>query len=73
LESIAGAHKGVDKAFAMQAGREIRVMVLPDEVDDAAAWELARSIAREVEDELTYPGSIKVSVVRESIATETAH
>ncbi|MDR2620931.1 MAG: ribonuclease Y [Propionibacteriaceae bacterium] len=72
LEAIAGAHRGVDKAFAMQAGREIRVMVLPEEVDDAASWELARAIAREVEDELTYPGSIKVSVVRESVATETA-
>ncbi|MDR1354897.1 MAG: ribonuclease Y [Propionibacteriaceae bacterium] len=72
LESIAVAYPGVDKAFAMQAGREIRVMVLPDEVDDQNAWELARAIAREIEEELTYPGSIKVSVVRESVASETA-
>jgi ribonuclease Y len=73
LESIAVAHAGVEKVFAMQAGRDIRVMVLPDEVDDNTAWELATEIAREIEDELTYPGSIKVSVVREYVAAQTAH
>lgn len=73
LEEIARAHKGVDKVFAMQAGREIRVMVQPDCVDDAATQVMAKEIAKQVETELTYPGSIKVTVVRESRVTETAH
>ena len=72
LEEIAGAREGVDKVFAMQAGREIRVMVAPDVVDDIAAQVLARDIAKQIEEELTYPGQIKVTVVRESRATETA-
>jgi ribonuclease Y len=72
LEEIAGARDGVDKVFAMQAGREIRVMVAPDVVDDIAAQVLARDIAKQIEEELTYPGQIKVTVVRESRATETA-
>jgi ribonucrease Y len=58
--------------FAMQAGREIRVMVAPDMVDDIEAQVLARDIAKQIEEELTYPGQIKVTVVRESRATETA-
>jgi ribonuclease Y len=73
LEEIARAHKGVDKVFAMQAGREIRVMVQPEAVDDAETHVMAKEIAKQVEDELTYPGTIKVTVVRESRATETAH
>jgi ribonuclease Y len=72
LEEIAGAREGVDKVFAMQAGREIRVMVAPDMVDDIEAQVLARDIAKQIEEELTYPGQIKVTVVRESRATETA-
>ena len=72
LEEIARSHKGVDKVFAMQAGREIRVMVQPDNVDDAGTHLMAKEIARQVEDELTYPGTIKVTVVRESRVTETA-
>src|SRR5829696_1428590 len=72
LEEIAGARDGVDKVFAMQAGREIRVMVAPDMVDDIEAQVLARDIAKQIEEELTYPGQIKVTVVRESRATETA-
>ena len=72
LEAIAAAHPGVDKVFAMQAGREVRVMVTPDEVDDAASHAMARDIAREVEGELTYPGQIRITVVRESRATEVA-
>ncbi len=72
LEEIASAHEGVDKVFAMQAGREVRVMVLPDEVDDIGAQVLARDIVKQVEEELTYPGQIKVTVVRESRATEVA-
>jgi ribonucrease Y len=58
--------------FAMQAGREIRVMVAPEVVDDIEAQVLARDIAKQIEEELTYPGQIKVTVVRESRATETA-
>jgi ribonucrease Y len=72
LEEIASAREGVDKVFAMQAGREIRVMVAPDVVDDIEAQVLARDIAKQIEEELTYPGQIKVTVVRESRATETA-
>ena len=72
LEEIATAHDGVDKVFAMQAGREIRVMVKPDRVDDIQAQVIARDVAKQVEDELTYPGQIRVTVVRESRATEFA-
>jgi ribonuclease Y len=72
LEELAKAHDGVEKVFAMQAGRELRVMVLPDVVDDLAASVLARDIAKQVEEELTYPGQIRITVVRESRATEFA-
>lgn len=72
LEGLASAHSGVDKVFAMQAGREIRVMVAPEKVDDIEAQVLARDLAKQIEEELTYPGQIKVVVVRESRATETA-
>ncbi len=72
LESLASAHAGVDKVFAMQAGREIRVMVAPEEIDDIEAQVMARDLAKQIEEELTYPGQIKVVVVRESRATETA-
>jgi ribonuclease Y len=72
LEEIATAHEGVEKVFAMQAGREIRVMVKPDRVDDIQAQVIARNVAKQVEDELTYPGQIRVTVVRESRATEFA-
>jgi ribonuclease Y len=72
LEQIASAHGGVEKVFAMQAGREIRVMVKPDRVDDIQAQVIARDVAKQVEEELTYPGQIRVTVVRESRATEFA-
>ncbi|MGE5720233.1 MAG: ribonuclease Y [Nocardioidaceae bacterium] len=72
LEEIAMAKPGVERVFAMQAGRDVRVMVLPDEVDDIAAQVLARDIAKQFEEELTYPGQIKVTVIRESRATEVA-
>ncbi len=72
LERIAHAQPGVHRVFAMQAGREVRVMVLPHEVDDIQAQVLARDIAKQVEQELTYPGQIKVTVVRESRTTEIA-
>lgn len=73
LEQIAAAHAGVEKVYAMQAGREVRVMVVPDEIDDLAAHALAREIAAEIEKALSYPGQIKITVVRESRATEFAH
>jgi ribonucrease Y len=72
LEQIALAHDGVEKAFAMQAGREIRVMVKPSAVDDIQAQVIARDVAKQVEDELTYPGQIRVTVIRESRAMEFA-
>jgi ribonuclease Y len=72
LEQIASRHTGVDKVYAMQAGREIRVMVAPGQVDDDAATLLSHEIAREIEKELEYPGQIKVTVIRESRAVEYA-
>ncbi|GAA1016980.1 ribonuclease Y [Acrocarpospora pleiomorpha] len=72
LEEIAQSYEGVDKVFAMQAGREIRVMVRPDNVDDIQAQVIARDVAKQVEEELTYPGQIRITVVRESRATEFA-
>jgi ribonuclease Y len=72
LEQIATRHKGVEKVYAMQAGREIRVMVTPDRIDDDAALLLSREIARDIERELEYPGQIKVTVIRESRAVEYA-
>jgi ribonuclease Y len=72
LEHIATRHEGVDKVYAMQAGREIRVMVAPSAVDDDGASLLSHAIAREIEKELEYPGQIKVTVIRESRAVEYA-
>ncbi len=72
LEQIAARHKGVDKVYAMQAGREIRVMVAPGDIDDDAATILSHDIAREIEKQLEYPGQIKVTVIRESRAVEYA-
>jgi ribonuclease Y len=72
LEQIATRHNGVDKVYAMQAGREIRVMVAPGAIDDDAATLLSYEIAREIEKELEYPGQIKVTVIRESRAVEYA-
>ncbi|MFB9234437.1 ribonuclease Y [Plantactinospora siamensis] len=72
IEEIAGGKSGVEKVFAMQAGREIRVMVKPEDVDDIAAAVLARDVAKQIEEELTYPGQIRVTVVRESRVTEIA-
>ncbi len=73
LERIAASHQGVMRAYAMLAGREVRVMVAPEQVDDAGAQALARDIATEVEKGLSYPGQIRITVVRESRATEMAH
>jgi ribonuclease Y len=72
IEEIAAGKTGVEKVFAMQAGREIRVMVKPDDVDDIGAAVLARDVAKQIEEELTYPGQIRVTVVRESRVTEIA-
>jgi ribonuclease Y len=72
LEEVAARHKGVEKVYALQAGREIRVIVKPKEIDDDAAVLLSHEIAREIEDELEYPGQIKVTVIRESRAVEFA-
>ncbi len=72
LEQIARSQPGVEKVFAMQAGREIRVMVKPEDVDDIQAQVIARDVAKQVEEELTYPGQIRVTVVRESRAIEFA-
>jgi ribonuclease Y len=72
LEELAGQHKGVDKVYALQAGREIRVIVKPGEIDDDQAVLLSHEIARDIEDHLEYPGQIKVTVIRESRAVEFA-
>jgi ribonuclease Y len=72
IEEIASEKPGVEKVFAMQAGREIRVMVKPDDVDDIGAQVIARDVAKQIEEELTYPGQIRITVVRESRATEYA-
>src|SRR3954447_3237929 len=72
IEEIASGKEGVEKVFAMQAGREIRVMVKPDTIDDIQAQVVARDIAKQIEEELTYPGQIRITVVRESRATEYA-
>jgi ribonucrease Y len=72
LEKIAGERKGVERVYALQAGREIRVIVKPTEIDDDTAVLLSHEIAREIEDQLEYPGQIKVTVIRESRAVEFA-
>jgi len=72
LEEIADSHKGVEKSFAIQAGRELRVIIKPDEIDDRAMPYLARQIAQRIEKDVEYPGHVKVSVVRETRATDYA-
>ena len=72
LEDISNSYKGVEKSFAIQAGREIRIMVMPEQISDADMVLLARDISKQIENELEYPGQIKVSVVRESRCVEYA-
>lgn len=72
LEEIATSFKGVDKSYAIQAGREVRIMVVPEEVDDNGLILLARDVTKRIENDLEYPGQIKVSIIRETRATEYA-
>ena len=72
LEEISNAFEGVEKSFAIQAGREVRIMVKPDEIDDATATHIARDIRKRIEGELEYPGHIKVTVIRETRSVEYA-
>ncbi|MCM1371125.1 MAG: ribonuclease Y [Clostridium sp.] len=72
LENIANETDGVDKTYALQAGRELRVIVKPDKVDDLGSYKIARDIKNRIEQELQYPGTIKVTVIRETRATEEA-
>lgn len=72
LEEIANSFEGIDKSYAIQAGREIRIMVKPDEVDDNEMVHISRSIAKKVEEDLEYPGQIKINVIRETRAIEYA-
>ncbi len=72
LEEIAGSYKGVEKSFAIQAGRELRIIVVPEDIDETEMILLARDIAKKIEDEVEYPGQIKVNVIRETRAIEYA-
>jgi ribonucrease Y len=72
LQTIANSFEGVEKSFAVQAGREVRILVRPEEIDDLASMRLARDIVRKIEETLTYPGQIKVTVIRETRAVEYA-
>ena len=72
LEKIADSFEGVEKAYAIQAGREIRIMVKPDKIDDINSVRIARQIVKRIEEELEYPGQIKVTVIRETRAVEYA-
>jgi ribonuclease Y len=72
LQAIAESFEGVEKSFAVQAGREVRVLVKPDQIDDLSASRLARDVVKKIEASLTYPGQIKVTVIRETRSVEYA-
>ena len=72
LEGIATGFSGVDQAFAIQAGREVRIIVRPETIDDLGAMRLARDVSKQIEESMEYPGQIKVTVIRETRATEFA-
>ena len=72
LEEIANSYEGVEKSYAIQAGREIRIMVKPEVVDDAGALSMARAIVKRIEEEMEYPGQIKINVIRETRSVDYA-
>ena len=72
LEAVANSFEGVERSFAIQAGREVRMLVKPESIDDIGAMRLARDVAKRIEESLEYPGQIKVTVVRETRAIEYA-
>jgi ribonuclease Y len=72
LEQLANSFEGVERSYAVQAGREIRLMVKPDEVDDLAAARIANELARQIEKDKDYPGQVKVTVIRETRAQQVA-
>lgn len=72
LENISNDIEGVEKSYAIQAGREIRVIVKPEEIDDLQAFKVAREIKERIEQQMAYPGTIKVTVIRETRATDIA-
>ena len=72
LEQIANSFSGVDKAFAIQAGREVRIIVKPDAIDDLGSMRLARDVSKKIEESMEYPGQIRVTVVRETRAIDFA-
>ena len=72
LEEVAQSFAGVEKSFAIQAGREVRILVEPEKIDDVEASKLARDISKKIEAEVEYPGQIRVTVIRETRATEYA-
>jgi len=72
LEAVAGSFEGVDKCYAIQAGREIRIIVRPEDIDDLASLQLSKNIARKIEETMQYPGQIKVTVIRETRAVDYA-
>ena len=72
LEEIANSHEGIESSYAIQAGRELRLIVHPDNIDDDKATILAREVAKEIKEKMQYPGQIKVTVIRETRAVEYA-
>ena len=72
LEEIANSYEGVEKSFAIQAGREVRIMVKPEQIDDAGLIDMSRKLVKKIETELEYPGQIKVNVIRETRAIDYA-
>ena len=72
LENLGNSFEGVEKTFAMQAGREVRIIVKPEEIDDLTAFKIAREMKEKIESEMQYPGTIKITVIRETRALEEA-
>jgi ribonucrease Y len=72
LEKVAGGFPGIEKVYAIQAGREVRIFVKPNEVDDYTAFQLAKDIAHKIEQELQYPGEIRITLIRETRVIEYA-